>query len=134
MAYLNSYTQNEGKKGGDGTNDPKIRIVTCIHIQSMRISCRGREKGGTGGGGAGVLTIQVYQLQFSGIVKLLKYTVVVHIGLANNPHTLCSQQFLLNLFRLKKKFLDPHRSACIDGRCPYLLFLVNINTYIVRSS
>lgn len=53
MAYLNSYTQNEGKKGGDGTNDPKIRIVTCIHIQSMRISCRGREKGGTGGGGAG---------------------------------------------------------------------------------
>lgn len=80
MAYLNSYTQNEGKKGGggNGTNDPMIRIVTCIHIHSMRISCRGREKGGTGGGG--VLTIQIYQFQFSGIVKLLKYTVVVHIG------------------------------------------------------
>lgn len=53
MAYLNSYTQNEEKKkgGGNGTNDPTIRIVTCIHIHSMRISCRGREKGGTGGGG-----------------------------------------------------------------------------------
>lgn len=53
VAYLNSYTQNEGKKGGggNGTNDPMIRIVTCIHIHSMRISCRGREKGGTGGGG-----------------------------------------------------------------------------------
>lgn len=51
VAYLNSYTQNEGKKRGGGTNDPKIRIVTCIHIHSMRISCRGREKGGTGGGG-----------------------------------------------------------------------------------
>lgn len=93
MAYLNSYTQNEEKKrgGGNGTNDPTIRIVTCIHIHSMRISCRGREKGGTGGG---VLTIQIYQFQFSGIVKLLKYTVVVHIGLANNPpHSLQSTIF-----------------------------------------
>lgn len=122
------------KMGGNGTSDPTIRIVTCIHIHSMRRSCRGREKGGTGRGGGtdnSDLSISIY----SGIVKLWKYTVVVHVGLANNPpHSRQSTFFKTFSGKNLLFFLDPHRSACIDCRCPYLLFLVNINTYIVRSS
>lgn len=94
MAYLNSYTQNEGKKRGGGTNDPKIRIVTCIHIHSMRISCRGREKGGTGGG---VLTIQIFRY-----CKVIKIHRSCTYRLSQQPPTLSQSTIFFKPFPVKK--------------------------------